>query len=266
MDAQVQVELLVAFLIYLTIFGWAGRQFGATRLQLLLVVAVVSYFLAVRQTILVRVANLGGKLLAFVQAGGLSENNADAFAALDTAPVFVPDEAVNLFGFLAWTAILVIAAVFIYQQVNPGPQNGAATIWGVIGGILFAWCMLPLMIRVIAPASVEIPAAPPAGEAGPSLRTMLNTIGDAIQATYFGLEGYVNNLLSTVGLALRFETLVRISFMLFLMWIIYVIYRSRVVKESSGNGPAQVIQYAAVLVVIYLIFDIYLGSGGIKLW
>ena len=69
-----QIQLFVAFLIYISIFGWIGSQLSARRMQWLFAVTVVSYlfvFFAGSATI-IRMLNLASKALTFVRAGGLS--------------------------------------------------------------------------------------------------------------------------------------------------------------------------------------------------
>ena len=70
-----QIQVLIAFLLYLFTFGWIGWRRGAQREGWVFGVAIVAWFaFQERGDIVVRMANLGGKFMAFLKAGGLGED------------------------------------------------------------------------------------------------------------------------------------------------------------------------------------------------
>ena len=259
---QGQIELLFAFIVYIGIFAWVGTQLGARRVQWMLVVTAVSYFLIIPQQLLIRVANIGGKFLAFIKAGGLGSNPDEAFGALGNAPQIITQEGSPIFLFILWIVIVLFAWQIIAKKVEPGATDITAALWGMGGGFLVAWFVLPMMLRVIAPEATIID-----GEEGTSIRRMLSVIGGAFRDTYGGLREYYERVAGDLGLLalLSWQSLERTILLCAILYIFYQIFRSRG-GESKPIPYSEIIRYAAIIFVVYLAVQVYIGSGGIKPW
>ena len=258
---QGQIQLFIAFIVYMGIFAWIGTQLGARRIQWLLVVSVVAYFLIIPQELLIRVANIGGKFLAFIKAGGLGSNPDEAFGALGDAPQIITPEGSPIFLFVVWVVIVFIAWRVINKYVSAGATDVTAALWGMGGGFLIAWGILPLMLRVIAPESTIIN-----DDENPTLGRMIGVIWGATRDSYFGLQEYYERVAGDFGLLaiLPWSLLIQTILLLFILYIFYQIFRSR--GESKGIPYSEIIRYVAILFVVYLAIQVYIGSGGVSPW
>jgi hypothetical protein len=162
-----QLEILITLLLYTLFFAWIGYQRGSKREAVVAVAALGGWVLVqAGGDILVRIANLGGKFMAFVRAGGLGENPDAAFDALGNAPQWVTADQRNEFLFIIWVIILVLAYVVsnLKPLVKGSKSDGLAVILGIFNGLLFAAILLPKLATLIGPAGIA--AGQPAGPIG----------------------------------------------------------------------------------------------------
>ncbi|MFN8491398.1 MAG: hypothetical protein U0350_27620 [Caldilineaceae bacterium] len=152
-----QIEVLLTFILYLAFFGWIGWTRGSRREGFTLAVALGSWILLQEfGDVFVRLANLIGKALAFVRAGGLGANPDAAFAALRSVPPWIDDTNRAGFLFILWVAILILA--YMMSGLKPFSKNnkadGWAVLFGMLSGLLYATVLLPRLITLLVPGDV----------------------------------------------------------------------------------------------------------------
>lgn len=157
-----QSQVLIAFLLYLIFWGWTGYRRGAVREVWLLIITVGAWvLLQERGSILVRLANFGGKFGALVGAGGLSgENTEDALQALADAPNIVTDENQAGFLFLIWAVIVVISYIVLSDKRIRSPKGGLGFLFGAINGVVFAALLLPILGNLVELSDGSLADAP----------------------------------------------------------------------------------------------------------
>ncbi len=156
-------QVLIAFLLYLFFWGWVGYRRGAVREIWLLGITVLTWVvLQERGTILVRLANFGGKFVALVTAGGLSDDSADALQALADAPDVVTTENEAGFLFLAWAIIVVITYIALTDKRldKRSPKGGFGFLFGALNGLVFAAILLPILANLVEISSGAFVEAP----------------------------------------------------------------------------------------------------------
>jgi len=154
-----QLEILITLLIYTLFFAWIGYQRGSKREAVVAIVALGGWVvIQAGGDLLVRIANLGGKFMAFVRAGGLGENPDAAFGALGDAPQWVTADQRDEFLFIIWVIILVLAYVVsnLKPFVKGSKSDGWAIILGIFNGLLFAAILLPKLATLVSPASTGV--------------------------------------------------------------------------------------------------------------
>jgi hypothetical protein len=149
-----QVEILLAFFVYLIFFAWIGYRRGNRREWIVFATAVIAWIVLQEQgDIFVRLANLTGKFLAFVRAGGLGENQSGAFTAMNSAPSVITSTNRQGFLFLIWMFVLVLAYI-ISNLAVPNAKSKSdnwAILWGVANGFFYASVFLPRLLALVAP-------------------------------------------------------------------------------------------------------------------
>lgn len=258
-----QIQLFVAFIIYISIFGWIGSQLSARRMQWLFAVTVVSYlfvFFAGSATI-IRMLNLASKALTFVRAGGLGANPDAAMGQIGNAPQIITLEGTYIFLWLVWVISLVVAFRVITQRVQKGPSDAYAIMWGIAGGILLLWCLLPMMLNVIAPNVIYMPETP----TRPVLRDQLLVAWNATKVTWAALGAYIDRLALDANLGVDFGEVWRATLLAGFIYIVYTVFKSR--EQKQTNIPySNFARFLAIVFMVYLAIQIYLGTGGIKIW
>ncbi len=157
-----QLEVLIAFILYLAFFAWIGYRRGSQSEGIVFAIALGSWFLLQEAgDILVRIVNLGSKFLAFVQAGGLGANPDAAFGALGDAPPWVTAANRQTFLFLVWAALLFLAYVISSPKAlgKKSKADGWALLFGLLNGLLFAAVLLPRLVGLIRPTVNEVTGA-----------------------------------------------------------------------------------------------------------
>ncbi|MEZ4859768.1 MAG: hypothetical protein R3C14_00595 [Caldilineaceae bacterium] len=161
-----QVEVLITFILYIAFFAWIGYQRGAKREGIVLVVAVGAW-IALQEggNILVRIANLGGKFVAFVKAGGLGENPDAAFGALKDAPQWVTADQRGTFLFLIWGTLLLLTYIVTQKVLKADKkEKGWAMLFGMLNGLFYGAVFLPKLLILFQPVDNGVGAT--AGRTG----------------------------------------------------------------------------------------------------
>lgn len=149
--------MLLALLLYLAFFGWVGWRRGTFRELAVLVTAGASwYVLQAQGDLFVRIANLGGKTVAFFTSGGLSDDPTAGFEAIRSAPNVITGEMAPIFLFLLWVLILVSVYIISNLYITVDYQDGWSILLGIANGLLLGAILLP---RLLAPLVPGISAA-----------------------------------------------------------------------------------------------------------
>ncbi len=157
------IELSIAFLLYLLLFGWIGYRRGLLREMAVFVVGFGSYLFLWRYANALRaLINLFWKFLYFARAGGLT-GNGDALDLLREAPNLVSPEQTSTVVFLIWAALLLltylVTNVLVPDTVSrPGLR---AALVGMVNGLVYLGIFLPLLASLVAPEIRDrLPASP----------------------------------------------------------------------------------------------------------
>src|SRR5262245_29773244 len=103
-----EFAIIVSFIIYFVFFGWLGWRRGARREFTVYLIALSAWLLLQQEgDAVVNMANLSGAAVTFAQSGGFTGNVQQAFAAIQSAPHLVNDDARVTFLFVVWVAIFV---------------------------------------------------------------------------------------------------------------------------------------------------------------
>lgn len=146
------LQVLIAFLLYFGFFGWVGWRRGTLRELVVLLTALISWLLLQeRGSIFVRFANLGATLASVVASGGLDETGGDPLAALGNAPEVITQQNQGNFLFLLWAILMVLVYAVTNQAIDKGKSNFFAILLGVANGLLFSAILLPRMVAPLLP-------------------------------------------------------------------------------------------------------------------
>ena len=152
-----QIQILIAFLLYLLAFSIIGWRRGSVREGWVFGIAMVGWLaLQARGDIFVRIANLGSTFLAFIQAGGLGSDPTGAFGALGNAPKVVTAETRDGFLFIIWALLVLIVYGITGTYVRKSPSNGWAILYGIGNGLLFAAVFLPRLGALLVPEALDV--------------------------------------------------------------------------------------------------------------
>ncbi len=157
------IELTIAFLLYLLLFGWIGYRRGLVREMVVFAVGFGSYLFLWRYASALRtLINLFWKFLYFARAGGLA-GNGDALDLLREAPNLVRPEQTSTVVFLIWAALLLLTYLVTNMLVpdtvsRPGLR---AALVGMVNGLVYLGIFLPLLASLVAPEIRDrLPASP----------------------------------------------------------------------------------------------------------
>jgi hypothetical protein len=209
-----RLEVLITFLLYLCFFAWIGWRRGAKSELIVFATAWLAWLALQEQgDLFVRLANLGGKFVTFVQAGGLSANPDPAFEALRTAPQVVTDDSRQGYLFILWALILLLAYLISSQRAvaKGSKSDGWSILLGLANGLLFASVFLPRLIALVAPEgaidlTMLIARTDLLGILGPGFGLLLDALAE-IWAILEPQSSLVLVLLLTLFLGLAASTL-----------------------------------------------------------
>jgi hypothetical protein len=140
-------QVLIAFILFLGLFGWVGmRRGGVSELIFLGVILVSWVLLQERGTFVVRITNLGGKFLSLLQSGKLGgEDPAEAIQVVQQAPDVITDATRDGFLFLVWALIVIITFIVTSDQrlTKKSKSKPAGFFLGVVNGIVLIALLLP---------------------------------------------------------------------------------------------------------------------------
>ncbi|RIK43147.1 MAG: hypothetical protein DCC55_06610 [Chloroflexi bacterium] len=214
----VEFEIAITFIVYLLFFAWLGYRRGFRAEMTVFLVALLGWIgLMVFGDVVVTLANLFGKFVAFALSGGLGEGGDAAFEALRTAPDVITEANRESFLFVIWVILVVITYVVTTTQATQRRQRGTPVIpltpgaladalagvfagqrraaapppdarlrgWSVIlgiaNGLLFASIFLPRLLALLAPQTVAYTGIPdstsPFRILGAGLRVVFDAIG-----------------------------------------------------------------------------------------
>ncbi len=146
------LQILMALLLYLAFFGWVGWRRGTFQELAVFAVAGASWFLLQSQgSIFVRIANLGGKFMAFLSSGGLGGDPTEAFAALGDAPDVITAETQPIFFFMLWVLLVVLVYLLTNSFMKAEYRDGWAVLLGMANGLLFGAVLLPRLLAPLLP-------------------------------------------------------------------------------------------------------------------
>ncbi len=179
-----ETQVLIAFILYLTFFGWIGARRGVWPELVLLFVTVAAWVALQEQgDILVRLTNFGGKFLVLVQSGGLSGSTEDAIRAVSDAPNIITDENANGFLFLVWAAIVLVTFIVVSDRrwSKYNKHKVSAILLGVVNGIVFAALLLPILNSVLASTPDVATEQAPLGNVFALVGALWNAAAQVIQ-------------------------------------------------------------------------------------
>lgn len=181
------LQIVVALLLYLGLFGWIGHRRGSVRELIVLLVTLGGYLILRQyQGTVIRVINLGGKFSSFVLAGGLSGDNPDAILLIRDAPDIVRDEQTETIIFVIWVVVLLATYWFTGRFVR-SPRNRSdsmAFLLGVVNGLFYFSIFLPLLSAILVPAGVAAQDS-----AGIVLRSTWRVLGDSFGNFWRSISG-----------------------------------------------------------------------------
>lgn len=178
MDPQV----LIAFLLYLGLFGWVGWRRGTVREGAVLFTSLLSWFLLQeRSEIFIRFANIGNRIVNVATSGGLTDSGGDPLAALgsgDTIEVITPQNSPG-FLFLIWAILILLVYTATNIAAPRGKPSGLAILLGILNGLLYSAIVLPRLIAPLLP-DVTLAELVMQAELVPTLRGTLGAIWNEV--------------------------------------------------------------------------------------
>jgi hypothetical protein len=158
-----ETQVIIAFLLYLILFGWIGWRRGTWREFWVLVVTVGAWIvLQERGSIFVRLANFAGKFAALVRSGGLGGDTEDALQAVADAPNVITDENTSGFLFLLWAITVLVTYIITSEKrlLKSSKHNGMAILLGIANGLVFASLLLPVLGNLVEQTDGTLTDAP----------------------------------------------------------------------------------------------------------
>ena len=146
-----QLQVAIAFLLYMFVFGWIGWRRGMNRELIVLVTSLITLIIVRLQgDTLVRIANLAWQLFNMILAGGLSESGATD-TATTTALITTCSDTVTTctapgYLFLFWVTVVIFAYLIGTIYVKNSPSNGWAVLIGIANGFVYASVVLPRLL------------------------------------------------------------------------------------------------------------------------
>lgn len=175
------VQILLAILLYLAFFGWIGWRRGLRSELIVFVVALLSWVvLNERGSIFVRITNMAVKFFGiFAQAMGGGEGAESPPPSSNGE--FIPPASEEGYLFLLW-AIIVFATYLITSRpsiAKNDKHNAFAGLVGVLNGYLFLAVVMPKLSQLYLLGGGQISEAP--------LESFIKLIGYTLQVILDGL-------------------------------------------------------------------------------
>ena len=197
-----QLQVAIAFLLYMFVFGWIGWRRGMNRELIVLVTAVITLIIVRLQgDTLVKIANLGWQLFNMILSGGLSDSGstdtattASTASTASTTPLITTcSDTVTTcnapgYLFLFWVSVVIFAYIIGTVYVKKSPSNGWAILIGIANGFVYASVVLPRLFALINPSAVDL------GEP-----IILDSLMVLIRAAWTSITGVISGLWASVG-------------------------------------------------------------------
>ena len=212
-----QLQVAIAFLLYMFVFGWIGWRRGMNRELIVLITSVITLIIVRLQgDILIRIADLGWQLFNMILSGGLSDSGttdtpttsstawtaspapmtstASMASTASTTPLITTcSDTVTTcnapgYLFLFWVSVVIFAYIIGTVYVKKSPSNGWAILIGIANGFVYASVVLPRLFALINPGAVDL------GEP-----IILDSLRDIIRAAWSSISGVISGLWASVG-------------------------------------------------------------------
>lgn len=156
-----QLQVAIAFLLYMFVFGWIGWRRGMNRELIVFGTSLITLIIVRLQgDVLVKIANLGWQLFNMILSGGLSDSGATDTGT--TAPLITTcSDTVTTctapgYLFLFWVTMVIFAYLIGTIYVKNSPSNGWAVLIGIANGFIYASVVLPRLFALINPGAVDL--------------------------------------------------------------------------------------------------------------
>lgn len=145
-----QVEVTLAFLLYILFFAWVGYLRGSRRELIVFAVAALGWLVLNQQgDRVVFLVNIFSRLFNLVIRGGLS--SPEAMAGAPPATPWVDETRKSGFLFLLW--VILLLAAYWYTSwpsvVKHSHSDGWAAILGILNGLFLTSVLLPRLISIV---------------------------------------------------------------------------------------------------------------------
>lgn len=175
------VQILLAVLLYLGFFGWIGWRRGLRSELIVFVVALVGWVvLQERGNVFVRMTNMAVKFFGiFAQAMGSAESAESPPPS--SSGEFISPDAEEGYLFLLWVVLVFVTYMITSRpSVAKGDRHNAfAGLVGVLNGYLFLAVLMPKLSQLYLMGGSDISEAP--------LESFIRLIGYTLQTILDGL-------------------------------------------------------------------------------
>lgn len=156
-----QLQVAIAFLLYLFVFGWIGWRRGMNRELIVFGTSLITLIIVrMRGDTLVAIANLGWRLFNMILAGGLGDSGSTDTSSTGDLITQCSDTVTTCsapgYLFLFWVTMVILAYLFGTLYVKNSPSNGWAILVGIANGFLYASVVLPRLLALINPDAVNL--------------------------------------------------------------------------------------------------------------
>jgi hypothetical protein len=103
----------------------------------------------------VRLANLGGKVVAFLGSGGLGEDTTAAFEAIAASPSVITADTRQGYLYIIYVALTALVYVLTNKWIKDSKPNGWAVMFGLFNGLIFASIFVPPLMTLLFPQLVN---------------------------------------------------------------------------------------------------------------
>lgn len=182
------LQIVIALLLYLLLFGSIGYWRGSLR-ELIVLIVTLGGYLILRQYegTVIRLINLFGKFSQFALAGGLGGDNPEAILLLRDAPDIVGEEQTETVVFIIWVIILLLT-YWLTSRFVRSPRNRSdamAFLLGIFNGFFYLSIFLPLLSAILVPSGL----VPAEDGAGLVLRSTWRVLGDSFGNFWTSVSG-----------------------------------------------------------------------------
>jgi hypothetical protein len=221
------VQIIVALILYLTLFGWIGYRRGSLRELIVLFIAVVGYLvLRQYQGIVVTLINLFGRFAVFAQAGGLTGTDPDAILLIRDAPNIISPQQGETVIFLIWAVLLLFTYLVTGQFIRNARNrsDSSAILLGMLNGLFYFSIFLPVLSSILWPAAAPGVARPEDG-AGVVLRSTWDVLGGSFSRFWVAVDEQ--------------QSLVVVLFLTLLLVLVASTLRGSGTKPKQGQAQGQ---------------------------